>query len=138
MDKHAYLIIAHKTDEIFHTLLEMIDDLRNDIFIHMDLKNTGYDESYCNFIKYSNVYHTKRTNVTWGGYSQINAELLLLEMSLQTNEYAYFHLLSGQDLPIKTQDYIHNYLKGKDTIYVGFNNDDNSKRCQYRYFFQEK
>lgn len=39
MKKHAYLVIAHKDDLTFRTLLQMLDDVRNDIYIHMDSKN---------------------------------------------------------------------------------------------------
>lgn len=42
--KHAYLVMAHKDDETLRTLLRTLDDPRNDIFIHMDAKNTGWDE----------------------------------------------------------------------------------------------
>ena len=38
MKRHAYLILAHKFDYVFCSLLKMIDDERNDIFIHMDKK----------------------------------------------------------------------------------------------------
>ena len=41
--KQAYLIMAHKDDFVFRTLLRMLDDSRNDIFIHMDAKNKDYD-----------------------------------------------------------------------------------------------
>ena len=34
MDKHAYLIIAHQCDDTYRTLLKMLDDPRNDIYIH--------------------------------------------------------------------------------------------------------
>lgn len=43
--KHAYLVMAHKDDETLRTLLRTLDDPRNDIFIHMDAKNTGWDEN---------------------------------------------------------------------------------------------
>lgn len=42
--KHAFLIMAHRDDETLYTLLRTLDDPRNDIFIHMDAKNTGWDE----------------------------------------------------------------------------------------------
>ena len=35
MNKHAYLIIAHQCDDTYRTLLKMLDDPRNDIYIHM-------------------------------------------------------------------------------------------------------
>ena len=140
--KHAYLILAHKTDFTFYSLLRLIDDDRNDIFIHMDVKNQEYSEELVKkTISYSGIYFTKRTNVTWGGYSQINAELLLLKKALVVGKYQYYHLISGEDLPIKTQDYIHSFfdkINGKQLIRYENNNFLYQDRIRYFYFFQEK
>ena len=35
MHKHAYLILAHEDTLVLRRLLELIDDERNDIFIHL-------------------------------------------------------------------------------------------------------
>lgn len=37
-NKHAYLIMAHQNFEQLAILLELLDDIRNDIFIHVDKK----------------------------------------------------------------------------------------------------
>ena len=37
--KHAYLIIAHGEYNLLNILVNMIDDVRNDIFIHIDKKS---------------------------------------------------------------------------------------------------
>lgn len=66
--KQAYLIIAHKDDFTFRTLISMLDDENNDIFIHMDKKNKDYKENETiGIIKKSKVYHTARLSVAWGG-----------------------------------------------------------------------
>ena len=39
MYRQAYLIIAHRYDETFKTLLQMLDSDENDIFVRMDKKN---------------------------------------------------------------------------------------------------
>ncbi len=138
--KHAFLIMAHKSDYTFYTLIRMLDDERNDIFIHMDLKNADYRiENTIACAKRSNVYHTKRTNVIWGGYSQINAELLLLELATKKNEYQYYHLMSGEDLPIKSQTYIHDFFdrnNGKE--FLRFQSDVfiHKERTSYFYFWE--
>lgn len=36
MKKHAYLIIAHNDFEILENLIILLDDMRNDIYIHID------------------------------------------------------------------------------------------------------
>ena len=39
--KHAFLIIAHNEYPVLEVLLSMLDDERNDIYLHID-KRTGY------------------------------------------------------------------------------------------------
>ena len=57
--KQAYLIIAHKDDLTFRTLISMLDNENNDIFIHMDKKSKNYDEeSIEKMAKKSIIYHT--------------------------------------------------------------------------------
>ena len=139
--KQAYLIVAHRDDLTFRTLISMLDDENNDIFIHMDIKNKTYKkEEIETMIQKSSVYHTKRTNVQWGGYSQINAELVLLRFATNIGRYDHYHLLSGQDLPIQKQEIIQEFfISNSDKEFVGF--DDNvfeyGDRVYYRYFFQE-
>lgn len=35
----------------------------------------------------------------------------LLKYACSQNKYAYYHLISGVDLPIKSQNYIHSFFK---------------------------
>ena len=45
MNKHAYLIIAHNNFYILEKLILLIDDIRNDIYLHIDskVKNFNFD-----------------------------------------------------------------------------------------------
>lgn len=141
MYKQAYLIIAHKFDNTLRALLCMLDQVENDIFIHMDIKNTTFNEDECkNLIKNSSIFFTERTNVTWGGYSQINSELILLEAATKHYHYDYYHLLSGQDLPLKSAYYIKDFfLHNKGKEFVGFDGNEfvDLDRVLYRYPLQE-
>ena len=141
MYRQAYLIIAHRYDETFKTLLQMLDSDENDIFVHMDKKNKQFDEKECRgLVKQSGLFFAERTSVTWGGYSQINSEMILLEMAVSHKKYDYYHLLSGQDLPIKTNDYIQNFFishQGKEFVAFDKKKFDCQTRVQYRYPLQE-
>lgn len=46
MKKHAYLIIAHNDFEILENLIILLDDMRNDIYIHIDVKVKKFDFEY--------------------------------------------------------------------------------------------
>ena len=103
--KHAYLILAHmKFDKC---LLQCLDDKRNDIFIHFDYKLTQIPELQT---KYANLFIIEnRIDVRWGDVSVVEAEYVLFEAASRQGSYAYYHLLSGVDMPLKSQDYIHNF-----------------------------
>ncbi len=121
--KHAYLIMAHTDFKLLEVLISMLDDPRNDIYIHIDKKipTNNFKVSP----KYSHIYILKnRIPVYWGHFSQIKAEMLLFETAFKKQFYSYYHLLSGADLPIKTQDYIHHFFsKNTGKEFVGFWND---------------
>lgn len=112
MDKHAYLIMAHNNFYILEKLLLLLDDERNDIYLHIDKKVKNFEfEKFKKLCKKSNIYFThKRINVIWGHHSQVMTEMLLFEMTSKNN-YSFYHLISGADLPLKTQDYIHKFFK---------------------------
>lgn len=81
--------------------------------------------------------------VYWGDISQVQVEYLLFETALSHGPYAYYHLLSGTDLPIKSQDYIHAFFQqnaGKE--FVGFWQDAahqrDLERKVFRYYFFTK
>ena len=142
--KHAYLIMAHNNPRILRVLLEMIDDERNDIFLHVDSKSDLLERN--TFATKHAQLHVleKRKNVNWGGVTQIYAELLLFETALKNGPYSYYHLISGVDLPIKSQDYIHRFFdehQGKEFIRYQKGIDNNSKMIKERvgrYWVMEK
>lgn len=141
MKKHAFLIIAHKDDIVFRTLIKLLDVEENDIYIHMDKKNKSYNpKSIESIVQYSDVYHIGRTKISWGGYSQIDVEVRLLEEATKRNNYLYYHLLSGEDLPIKTQKYIHKFFdENQGYEFVRFQNEifEHKDRINYYYLLQE-
>lgn len=111
MKKHAYLIMAHTQPELLMDLLRLLDDARNDLYIHIDQKSEGFaEEVLAAAVTEAAVHFTERTDVKWGSYSQIHCELVLLKEAVKT-EHSYYHLLSGMDLPIKTQEEIHRFFE---------------------------
>ena len=119
-NKHAFLIIAHNQFDILEKLIIMLDDDRNDIFLHIDKRVEHLDKDcYLALVKHSDLHFTKRMAVYWGHSSQVDCELLLLGECLKYGPYQYVHLLSGVDLPIKTQDEIHRFSKSQQDSLLG-------------------
>ena len=116
--KHAYLIIDHNEPEILQLLLSSLDDVRNDIYVHID-KKASFDGTMLRTVKSGLHVLPVRMDARWGDFSLVEIELLLFQEAYSHGSYAYYHLLSGVDLPVKSQDYIHRYCdehQGKEFI----------------------
>ena len=55
--------------------------------------------------------------VFWGTLSQVKCELRLLKKA-SGGKYHYYHLLSGMDFPLKSQDYIHKYFSSESGEFI--------------------
>lgn len=108
--RHAFLILAHNYPEELRRLIQALDHPDNDIFIHLDAKSQLQPEEFITIPTHSKVVFVPRHEVTWGGVSQIIAELELYDVAYHSGDYRYFHLLSGVDYPLKSQDYIHQFF----------------------------
>lgn len=139
--RHAYLIIAHNNFSQLQTLISLLDDDRNDIFLHIDSKAAGFSQDLLH-AEHSHLTFIPRISVSWGGESLIQCELNLLKAALPGN-YRYYHLLSGVDLPLKTQDEIHGFFREHDgTEFMEFDTVANEsqlffERVRYYYPLQE-
>ncbi|MCR5670959.1 MAG: glycosyl transferase, partial [Butyrivibrio sp.] len=111
MKKHAYLIMAHNEFHTLENLLKALDDERNDIYIHIDKKAGNVDTDMLRgAVHRSGIFFIKRRKIYWGTLSIVKCELDLLS-SATKEEYHYYHLISGVDFPLKSQDYIHDFLE---------------------------
>lgn len=149
MQKHAYMIIAHNEFELLEILVRLLDDPRNDIYVHIDAKVQNFDFAYFQgLVRCSKLQFTpRRLSVTWGDSSQVMTELLLLQTAVAGEEpaqpYAYYHLLSGVDLPIKSNDEIHAFFEendGKEFVHFSENEPDPAfaTRIRYYHLFRKK
>ena len=107
--RHAYLILAHNEPLLLSLLIERLDDVRNDIYIHFDRKLPVLPQLKT---RHSGLYIIEdRVDVRWADVSMIEAEYKLFHAIINSGKtYAHHHLLSGVDLPLKTQDYIHSFF----------------------------
>ncbi len=141
--KHAFLIIAHNEPEVLSVLLECLDDERNDIFLHIDKRATEMQERFASYKpRYSSFYLLEDAlAVYWGDISQVKVELKLFRTAHEHGEYAFYHLLSGVDLPLKTMDELHAFFnRYSDREFVSFwegkqHQKDLRRKVRYYYPF---
>lgn len=141
MSRHAYLILAHSRFDQLRKLVSLLDDPRNDIYIHVDARAAGFERSSLDgACKHSGLFFIEpRIKVHWGGVSIMRAEIELLRMAA-AGQYDYYHLLSGMDLPIKSQDTIHEFFDanaGKEFIQLWQMKKSTLSRFRYFTLFPE-
>lgn len=122
----VYFILAHKNPSQIKNLIEMLDDTKSLFFIHLD-KNVKIQEyqdlvlnTSCHFVK-------NRVRCTWGKYSLVQATLNAMKEveDYMNNKYKYsdyhFIMLSGEDLPLKNNININNFLEeNSKTSYLNY------------------
>jgi hypothetical protein len=104
----AHLILAHKNP---HQLLRLIEALQHPAFhfyIHIDKKKDA--TPFKSLINKSNVFFIEnRTKIYWGDWGTIQATINGFEVIIP-KKYDYINVISAQDFPIKSADYIYQYF----------------------------
>lgn len=135
--RHAYLIMAHTNFKQLQILIDLLDDERNDIYLHIDKKAKTFPQLKSNA---SHLYFVEQIDIVWGSYNQIQCEMILIEAAAKVG-YQYYHLLSGMDLPLKTQDTIHSFFTvnaGKEFLSIDEDAQSSKKlnlRTEYYHVF---
>lgn len=103
-----FAITCHKlTQPLIHTVTYFASFEENIVLIHVD-KKTNIEDFL--FLKGNNVHFIEnRINILWGNVSQIISTIELMKYSLKY-EYEYFFLLSGDDIPLKSNEELNNFL----------------------------
>ena len=84
-----------------------------------DLKSDFID--FSSKVHNANLFIFHEIDVRWGDISLIQVEFFLFKTAYCKGNYSYYHLISGSDLPLKTQDEIHAFFDAHyPTEFIGF------------------
>lgn len=100
----AILILAHKDIEQLRKLISYFRG-RCVVFVHIDKKAPFSDDDITSVAQMEGVAGVyKKYSVHWGGFSILQCEMFLLREAIQKSGATYFHLISGQDYPMRPLD----------------------------------
>ena len=101
----AVLILAHKNlPQLDRLLQRLTTDF--DVYLHLDKK---WNIDISQFETFRNLTLVERHTVNWGSYKQIQAAIELFLAAFK-NDYDFYLMISGQDVPIKSNAYIIEFL----------------------------
>lgn len=141
--RHAFLIIAHNYWGQLKKLIQLLDAENHDIYIHIDKKSKDFKaDKFLETTNKSRIFIYQEYEVFWGGFSQVQVELFLFEKAYAL-QYDYYHLISGADLPLKSNKDIDTFFEeNKGTEFILFDEDklkndpEISRRAKYYHFLQ--
>ena len=66
------------------------------------------------------VNYFSKYDVKWGSYSIVRATVDMMKMALDNPKIEYFHLISGQDWPLKEPQTIYSRFENNNKIYMNY------------------
>lgn len=135
--RHAFLILAYNEFWLLKKLVAFLSNPSCDIYLNID-KKTDISKSDLDALK-SNVCIRRITRHTihWGGRDMLNCEIEMLKFALLEKRADYFHLLSGQDYPIKPlSDFLVFFEKEKGKNFLYCKEGSFKKIWRQLFFFQ--
>ena len=122
MAKIAYILLCHKDPEAIIRQAERLSAAGDYLSIHFDARA---DKAQFEMIRESLkdnpnvVFAKKRIKCGWGAWSLVEATLHAVRAAEQAFPRAtHFYMLSGDCMPIKSAEYVHDFLDGTDIDYV--------------------
>ena len=107
--KIAYLIFAYKNPILIKRTIDHLSCNNASFFVHIDSK---FPLEQFQEIKNERVHFIERIPVYWAEFSGVQATLLLIRAALAAGEsYDYFILLSGSEFPLRSREYIHQFME---------------------------
>jgi hypothetical protein len=106
----AYLVMAHKDPQQLYRLASRLNDGASEFFIHIDKK---VDIAPFRILESLGkiVHFTERYDSKWGSYGTIKPFLAGMKAVRDSStKFDRILLLSGQDYPIKSNEYINNFF----------------------------
>jgi Core-2/I-Branching enzyme len=110
----AYFLLVHRFPTQFKRLFKSIYAPGNQYVVHVD-KSSGAalaDDIAAFLMPYQGVEILTSEDMLWGGYSLVDAELRGMARLLEKDrQWTHYINLSGQDFPLKSQNYIRQFLR---------------------------
>ncbi len=123
----AVLILAHRDFEQIYELSLRLKQ-RFAVYIHFDKKIILTPDEKSR-LESEGINYISEVDVKWGGWSIVEATIKLISFALRDESIKFFHLISGQDWPIKNVDEIYRYFEdNSDKIFLDVQSVKNIKK----------
>ena len=137
IQKHAALITAYKNFSYLEALVKKLSP-HFSVYIHIDKSSTEIDAQKMTYLEETYGCRCFAKYVCcWAGFNNLLAYVELLRIA-HANHHEYYHILSGEDLPVRTYAEIEQFFQGNDKIYISFHQAKDALWEERYYIFVNK
>jgi len=151
MAKIAFILLCHKDPDAIIRQAKQLTAAGDYLAIHFDARapQVAFDKIKAELADVAAVtFARKRIKCGWGEWSLVQATLHAVEAAVEAFPQAsHFYMVSGDCMPVKSADFLHDFLDGDDVDYIesfdyfesnwiktGFREE----RLIYRHLFNER
>ncbi len=118
----AYIIMAHKNPGQLYRLIDRLNDGASEFFIHIDKTAAFAPFEIIKELGTTIIHFVDRADSKWGGFGSVQASLNGLKaVKNSQKKFDRILLLSGQDYPIKSNQYIDNFFSNSPhTVFIDY------------------
>ncbi|MCJ7872621.1 DUF5928 domain-containing protein [Phaeobacter sp. J2-8] len=151
MAKIAFILLCHKDPEAIIKQAQRLTARGDYLSVHFDARapKAYYDQIRAALDGNEHVTFAKRRlKCGWGEWSLVQATLYAIEAAVEAfPEATHFYMLSGDCMPIKSAEYVHEFLDENDADFIesfDFFESDwiktgiQAERLIYRHYFNER
>ena len=107
----VFLILAHKNPQQLLLLLNQLESSKSFFFIHTDKKSKIEDFKSASVAIQNVNFISERYHIKWGSFNMVKATLALMKEAEKSDiTYSHVHLLSGEDVRIKSIENLQTYF----------------------------
>ena len=122
MSRSAYILLCHKEPEAIVAQANRLTAAGDYIAIHFDAsaEQASFDAIKTALSDNPNVtFARRRIKCGWGAWSLVQATLYSIEAAVEAFPKAtHFYMISGDCMPTKSADYIHEFLDTQDADFI--------------------
>ncbi|MCD6013614.1 MAG: hypothetical protein K0Q79_3476 [Flavipsychrobacter sp.] len=132
------MILAHNQPQQLLRLIDRLDQSNAWFYIHIDTKSTDKEAIKAQFSGRKNVIIISNHDVNWMGFNMVRSTIDLLRLAYSSGlGFKYYVLLSGQDYPIKSNEFINNFFSTHNEDFISFariNDSPDNYKNKVRYY----
>ena len=115
--RQAVIIIAHQGFEQLKSLIELLTPVF-EVYVHINKRAPRSEWEKFGFEQMKHVKVFSLYKINWGGSNFLKAILYLMNEALKNEKIDYFHIISGEDWPVRNVEEIYQRFQNEKNVYM--------------------